>query len=71
MRLIKSKRWEVQVAYMGEISNKYKFRVENLKDINHFVEAGKSVKDLKTKGEIKLNDSLNSGYESDGILRLK
>jgi len=46
---------------MGEMSNKYKFRVEILKDKNHFGEAGRSVKDLKKKDEIKFNDSLNSG----------
>jgi hypothetical protein len=44
---------------MGEMRNKYKFRVENLKDNSHFGEAGISV--LKTHDEIKCNDSLNSG----------
>ena len=46
MRLIKSKRLEVQVAYMGERSNKYKFRVENVKDKSHFGEVDINVKDL-------------------------
>jgi hypothetical protein len=55
------KKWEVQVAYMGEMRNKHKFRVENLKDNNHFGEAGISLKDLKTRDEIKWNDSLDSG----------
>jgi len=46
---------------MGKMNNKYKFRVENLKDNSHFGEAGKSVKDLKTQDGIKWKDSLNSG----------
>jgi hypothetical protein len=59
MRLIKSKKWEVQVVYIGETRNKYKFRVENLKDNNNFGEAGKWV--LNTQDEIKWIDSFNSG----------
>lgn len=61
MMLIKSKTWEVQAAYMGEMSYKYKFRVENLKDNKHFGEVGRNVKGLKTNDNTKLNDSLNSG----------
>lgn len=61
MRLIKQMRWEVQVAYMGEMNNKYRFRVEYLKDNNHFGETGISVEDLKKQDEIKWDDSFNSG----------
>jgi hypothetical protein len=43
MRLIKSLTWEVQAAYMGEMSNQYRFRMENLKDNNYFGEPGISV----------------------------
>jgi len=69
MRLIKSKEWEVQVAYTDEMRNKYKFRVENQKDKNHFGETGISV--LKKQNEIKWNDSFNPGQDSDGTLRLQ
>lgn len=58
----------IRSTYMDEMRNKYRFRVENQKDKNHFGEAG--IRVLKTKDEIKWNDSFNSGQNSDGTLRL-
>jgi hypothetical protein len=58
----------IRSAYMDEMRNKCRFRVENQKDKNHFGEAAISV--LKTKDEIKWNDSFNSGQDSDRTLRL-
>jgi hypothetical protein len=45
-------RWELQVAYVDEMSKKYRFRVENLKDKSHFGETGIGVKYLK-KQDVK------------------
>jgi hypothetical protein len=53
MRLIKSKRLEVLVAYMGETNNKYKFRVKNVKVKSHFGEVDVSVKDLNERNKVE------------------